>query len=89
VFILQVLAARKERGDGTLIIRGARDRRVDDGSWSMVFEFLERGHPDANQIFEALRDPLPEGWCGSCYLYWMNKFASKQELRTRSLRMKE
>src|SRR5262249_23300678 len=32
VFLLQVLAARKERGDGSLIVRGARDRRLDDGS---------------------------------------------------------
>jgi hypothetical protein len=76
VFLLQVLAKRKERGDGSLIVRGARDRRVDDGSWSMVFEFLERGHPDASEILEALRDPLPEGSCGDCYLYWMNKFVS-------------
>jgi hypothetical protein len=80
VFILQVLAAQKERGDGSLIIRGARDRRVDDGSWSMVFEFLERGHPDTGRIFEALRDPLPEGSCGLCYLFWTNKLASKQEM---------
>jgi hypothetical protein len=80
VFILQVLAARKERGDGSLIIRGARDRRLNGGSWSMVFEFLERGHPDTSQIFEALRDPLPEGSCGACYLYWTNKFVSARAM---------
>jgi hypothetical protein len=80
VFLLQVLAARKERGEGSLIVRGARDSRLDNGSWSMVFEFLERGHPDTSEILEALRDPLPEGWCGTCYLYWTNKFVSAGEM---------
>jgi hypothetical protein len=76
VFILQVLTAQNVPGDGSLIIRGAHDHRLDDGSWSMVFEFIERGHPDASEILEALREPLPQGSCGMCYLYWMTKFAS-------------
>jgi hypothetical protein len=48
VLRLQVLAAQKEGGDGSLIIRGARDRRLDRGSWSMLksdefsFVFLRR-----------------------------------------------
>ncbi len=84
VFILQVLAEQKVRGDGSLIVRGARDRRLDGGTWSMVFEFLERGHPDTGRIFEALRDPLPEGSCGLCYLYWTNKFASNDAISPHS-----
>jgi hypothetical protein len=80
VFILQVLTAQKKCGDGSLIVRGARDRRLDDGTWFMVFEFLERGHPDTSQVLEALRNPLPQGSCGLCYLHWSNNFVSRQEM---------
>jgi hypothetical protein len=89
VFILQVLAAQKEPGDGSLIVRGARDRRLNDGTWSMVFEFMERGHPETGDILEALREPLPEGTCGDCYLYFSNKFADAGTLLPHPFATKE
>jgi hypothetical protein len=89
VFILQVLAAQKVPGDGSLIVRGARDRRLSGGSWSMVFEFMERGHSDTWNILEALRDPLPEDSCGDCYLYWSNKFAATGEMLPHPFATKE
>lgn len=88
VFLLKVLAMYAERGDGSLIIRAARDRRrVEQILWCVVFDFvgiafgyLDEDHPDAGDIFEALREPLPIGEAGVAYLNWANAVADKQPI---------
>jgi hypothetical protein len=80
-FILKVLAMYGTRGDGSLILKGARDRRVaEQGLWSVILYYLEKEHPEATDVFEALREPLPEAWAGLCYLEWANRVAEKQPL---------
>jgi hypothetical protein len=81
-FILQILAKFRERGDAALIIEGARDRRTQNGSWSLVLDFDEKSHPEAQDIFEALREPLPDGWAGIVYLNWANNLAREQRIST-------
>jgi hypothetical protein len=80
-FILKVLAMYGTRGDGSLILKGARDLRVaEQGLWSVILYYLEKEHPEATDVFEALREPLPEAWAGLCYLEWANRVAEKQPL---------
>jgi hypothetical protein len=80
-FILKVLAMYGSRGDGSLIIKGARDRRVaEQNLWSVIFYYLGKRHPEAADVFEALREPLPEASAGLCYLEWANRVAEKQPL---------
>ena len=80
VFILQILAKFQERGDAALIIEGGRDRRMQNGSWNLVFDIDEKGHPEAQDIFDALREPLPDGWAGIIYLHWANNLAREQRI---------
>jgi hypothetical protein len=87
-FILKVLAMYGTRGDGSLILKGARDLRVaEQGLWSVILYYLEKEHPEATDVFEALREPLPEAWAGLCYLDGLTALQRSSRCRnTRSTR---
>jgi hypothetical protein len=58
-------------------VTGGWPNRTCGPSFSII---LEKEHPEATDVFEALREPLPEAWAGVCYLEWANRAAEKQPL---------
>jgi hypothetical protein len=85
LFILKILAQYQQSGDAALFIRAARDQQMSSGDlWTVVFEIVEKGHPDADEIYEALRHPLPERRANVGYLFWANTVWSEKKPRQRS-----
>jgi hypothetical protein len=81
VFILKILASYGQRGDASLFIRAARDARMSDGDlWTVIFEIVDESHPEAEEIYEALRYPLPDRRACVGYLFWANIVAQKQPM---------
>jgi hypothetical protein len=76
-----ILAMYGEPGDGPLIIKAARDAKMSDGYlWWIIFDSVIEGHPEALEICEGLRDPLPDGSAGTAYLNFANALSREQRI---------
>jgi hypothetical protein len=81
MFVLKILAMYGESGDGSLMVRAARDPRMAAGDlWYIIFDLVDRDHPDASAIWEALREPLPEGVAGIHYLDIANRLVRERKM---------
>jgi hypothetical protein len=81
IFILKILASYEQRGDASLFIKAARDPRMCAGDlWTVIFEIVEERHPEADEIYEALRHPLPDRRAGVGYLFWANTVSRRQPM---------
>jgi len=79
IFILKILASYEQRGDASLFIKAARDPRMSAGDlWNVIFEIVDERHPEADEIYEALRHPLPDRRAGVGYLFWANTLSRRQ-----------
>jgi len=67
-FILKILAAFGETDDMKLLAEAARNLKGVDDRWSMIFGSLDEERPDTVALIDALREPLPEGFCRVAYL---------------------
>ncbi|MBK9156247.1 MAG: HEAT repeat domain-containing protein [Chloracidobacterium sp.] len=76
LFIMKILAMYREREDVDLIARAARKPISSDGfMWSIIFGQFGSEHPFANEMVDALRDPLPTGFILISYLDMANALA--------------
>jgi len=53
---------------------------ADGNTWSVIFDLVEKRHPEAAKICEGLRNPLPDGYVGVAYLDFANTRAARQEM---------
>lgn len=72
-FALKNLAYYGEAEDIPLITRAARSPRFrDDPMWMRIFEYTHRSNSAADELIEALRDPLPDGFLRIAFLDFAN-----------------
>ncbi len=76
LFVVKILALYCQRDDGARIVEAARDPRLSNGYlWSTIFGIVAEQHPDAIEISERLKNPLPDGYAGLAYLDFANALA--------------
>lgn len=81
LFLLKILAMLGQTGDGRIIVKAARNPRMAAGYWwSMIFDSVCDSHPDAMDILEGLRDPLPSGPMGVAYMTFVNRLALENRI---------
>jgi hypothetical protein len=76
MFIMKILAMYRQREDVDLIANAARIPSKAGGfMWSMILGQFGPEHPFANEMVDALRDPLPTGFILVSYLDMANALA--------------
>jgi hypothetical protein len=81
LFLLKILALYQQQGDGALIAAAARvSALANEYLWCVVLDIVGERHPDAMEICDALREPLPEGFVGVAYLDFANGLAANNRI---------
>ena len=80
---LKVISYYGRKEDSHLIIKMAKSKHYNNHfMWSLIFDYIERFHPEPLEILEALRNPLPEKFCNIAYLDFSNMLAFNNTLES-------
>ncbi len=75
-FLLKILVMLRVPGAPELVVKAARHPATRDAFlWSVILAQLAEEHPQAEEIVEKLRDPLPEAFAGVALLDLANERA--------------
>jgi hypothetical protein len=75
LFLLKLFALYRLQPGADRIIQAARTGfQQESRLWSVIFRQLDLEHPQADQVMNALSNPLPQGFIGVAYLDWVNTF---------------
>lgn len=76
LFVLKVLTLyRVQAGVERIAAAVARGLWPQDGLWEVIFRQFDAEHPHRQYLCDALREPLPTGFCAVAYLDFCNGLA--------------